>query len=96
VPGFETVGHASHTSPLPSVSPSAWPGLERSGQLSVALTTPSPSRSFGLTVVQVVVLALTGHGSQTSPTLSLVEVALGAVVDRPHRVEDHRRSCRWR
>ena len=71
MPGFETVGHASHTSPLPSVSPSAWPGLERSGQLSVALTTPSPSRSFGSTAVQVVVPALTGHTSQASPTVSL-------------------------
>jgi hypothetical protein len=54
-----------------SVSSCGLPGFALSGQLSTPLSTPSPSRSSGLTTVHCVVLALTGHGSQTSPTSSL-------------------------
>jgi hypothetical protein len=36
----------SHESPRPSLSVSAWPAFEMAGQLSEALTTPSPSKSL--------------------------------------------------
>jgi hypothetical protein len=45
--------------------------LAMSGQLSIALTMVSPSRSLGLTGVQVVEFGVVGHTSQASPTLSL-------------------------
>ena len=38
-------GVASHASPWPSASASAWSELDTSGQLSAPLVTPSPSRS---------------------------------------------------
>jgi hypothetical protein len=45
LPQLEDPNSGSQASPKPSLSASACPGLETSGQLSVPLGTPSPSRS---------------------------------------------------
>src|SRR5262249_20315627 len=70
VPGLASMGQGSQASPLPSPSLSFWSWLGTVGQSSMALGTPSASRSLGSKAEQVVVLGSSGQGSQASPSPS--------------------------